>query len=277
VQKATFKSEFPKYALVVFVLATAFYPLFIMLVVSFKTNTQYQQNPWFFDAPGEWQLQNWVAAWDIVETYIANSVVTTVGATVLSMIMVILTGYVLGRHNFIGRNAVYYTIIASMFLPGTAATLVTMFWLIKQMGMVNSLWAIVIVGAAGGQVAGIFLLTEFVKDIPKELFESAEIDGAGHIKQILNVVLPLSGPILATIAIMKFLGIWNNTMLPLVVLRDDEKLTLTVGLLFLEGEYVKQWGEMMAGYTIASIPLVLLFVFTMRWFVRGLAAGAIKG
>ncbi|MEO0587709.1 MAG: carbohydrate ABC transporter permease, partial [Planctomycetota bacterium] len=261
-QKATFKSEFPKYALVLFVLATAFYPLFIMVVISFKTNTQYQQNPWFFDAPGQWRLQNWVEAWNIVETYIANSIVTSVAATALSMVMVILTGYVLGRHRFVGRNVVYYLIIASMFLPGTAATLVTMFWLIKSMGGVNTLWAIIVVTAAGGQVAGIFLLTEFVKDIPKELFESAEIDGAGHIRQIFNVVLPLSGPILATIAIMKFLGVWNNVILPLVVLRDDHKLTLTVGLLRLEGEYDKQWGEMMAGYTIASLPLVLLFMFT---------------
>ncbi|MEM6333790.1 MAG: carbohydrate ABC transporter permease [Planctomycetota bacterium] len=276
-QKATFKSEFPKYFLVLFVLATAFYPLFIMVVISFKTNTQYQQNPWFFDAPNQWRLQNWVDAWNIVETYIANSIVTSVAATALSMVMVILTGYVLGRHRFIGRNLVYYIIIASMFLPGTAATLVTMFWLIKSMGGVNTLWAIIVVTAATGQVAGVFLLTEFVKDIPKELFESAEIDGAGHLRQIFNVVLPLSGPILATIAIMKFLGVWNNVILPLVVLRDDHKLTLTVGLLRLEGEYVKQWGEMMAGYTIASLPLVLLFMFTMRWFVRGLAAGAIKG
>ncbi|MEM1208876.1 MAG: carbohydrate ABC transporter permease [Planctomycetota bacterium] len=276
-QKTTWKGEFPKYAIVIFVLATAFYPLFVMLVVSFKTNTQYQSNPWFFDNPADWQWQNWAVAWDIVETYIANSIYTTVAATFLSMIMVILTGYVLGRHKFPGRNLVYYGIIASMFLPGTAASLVTMFWLIKSMGGVNTLWAIIVVGAAGGQVAGVFLLTEFVKDIPKELFESAEIDGAGHFTQILNIVLPLSGPILATIAIMKFLGTWNNVILPLVLLRDDHKLTLGVGLLRLEGEYVKQWGEMMAGYTIASIPLVLLFLFTMRWFVRGLAAGAIKG
>ncbi|MEM9789110.1 MAG: carbohydrate ABC transporter permease [Planctomycetota bacterium] len=276
-QKTTWKGEFPKYAIVIFVLATAFYPLFVMLVVSFKTNTQYQSNPWFFDNLADWQWQNWAVAWDIVETYIANSIYTTVAATFLSMIMVILTGYVLGRHKFPGRNLVYYGIIASMFLPGTAASLVTMFWLIKSMGGVNTLWAIIVVGAAGGQVAGVFLLTEFVKDIPKELFESAEIDGAGHFTQILNIVLPLSGPILATIAIMKFLGTWNNVILPLVLLRDDHKLTLGVGLLRLEGEYVKQWGEMMAGYTIASIPLVLLFLFTMRWFVRGLAAGAIKG
>jgi ABC-type glycerol-3-phosphate transport system permease component len=164
-----------------------------------------------------------------------------------------------------------------MFLPGTAATLVTMFWLIKSLNMVNSLWGLMVVAAAGGQVTGIFILKQFIEDIPKELFESAQVDGAGHLRQIATIVLPMSGSILATVAIMKFLGTWNEVMLPLVVLRDDEKLTLPVGLLRLEGEYVKQWGQMMAGYAIASIPLVLLFIFTMRWFVRGITAGAVKG
>ena len=271
------KGELVKHAIVLFVLLFAFYPLFLTVVISFKSNPQYAANPWFFDHPSTWKWGNWAAAWDIVATYIANSVVTSITAVAISMVMVILTAYTIARYRFIGRNVVYYAVIASMFLPGTAATLVTMFALLKNMGLVNSLMALVVVGAAGGQVAGIFILKQFIEDIPKELFESAQIDGAGHFRQITSIVLPMSGSILATVAIMKFLAVWNNVMLPLVILRDDEKLTIPVGLLRLEGEYVKQWGEMMAGYAIASIPLVILFVFTMRWFVKGLAAGAIKG
>lgn len=270
-------SEAPKYAIILFVLFFAFYPLFIMFCISLKTNEQFQANPWFFDAPSQWHWENWSAAWLVVKNYIANSIVTAVVSVSIGMVMVVLSSYVLARYRFKGRNIIYYGIIASMFLPGTAATLVTLFWLIRSMGMVNSLWAIIIVSAAGGQVAGIFILKQFIEDIPKELFESAQIDGASHLRQITTIILPLSGSILATVAIMKFLGVWNNVMLPLVVLRDDEKLTIPVGLLRLEGEYVKMWGEMMAGYAIASIPLVIMFLFTMRWFVKGLAAGAIKG
>jgi len=275
--RPTVQSELPKYAIILFVLFFAFYPLFVMICISFKSNEQFQANPWFFDPISEWHWENWLTAWDIVKIYIANSIVTSVVATVLGMGMVVLTSYALARYRFPGRNIIYYGIIANMFLPGTAATLVTMFWLVKSMGMINSLWALIVVGSAGGQIAGIFILKQFIEDIPKELFESAQIDGAGHVRQIFTVVLPMSGSILATVAIMKFLGVWNSVMLPLVVLRDDEKLTIPVGLLRLEGEYVKQWGEMMAGYAIASIPLIVLFIFTMRWFVKGLAAGAIKG
>ncbi|MCC5806412.1 MAG: carbohydrate ABC transporter permease [Opitutales bacterium] len=270
-------AEFLKHGYLWFILGTAFYPLFVMVVVSFKTNEQYQLNPWFFDAIDTWQWQNWAVAWNIVSTYIANSIVTSVAAVIFSLIMTVLTSYVLARYRFPGRNVVYYSVIASMFLPSTAATLVTLFALLENLNLINSLWALIIVGAAGGQVVGIFILKQFIEDIPKELFESAQIDGAGHLSQIRHIVLPMSGGILSTVAIMKFLGVWNNVILPLVIMRDEEKFTVPVGLLYLEGEYVKQWGEMMAGYAIASIPLIVLFLFTMRLFVKGLAAGAVKG
>jgi ABC-type glycerol-3-phosphate transport system permease component len=269
--------ELIKHAYLWFILAFAFYPLFIMVVVSFKNNEQYQANPWFFDPISTWHWENWSKAWGIVQTYIANSIVTSVSGVIIGMIMVILTSYVLARYRFPGRSVIYYGIIASMFLPGTAASLVTLFALLEELQLINSLWALIVVGAAGGQVIGIFILKQFIEDIPKELFESAQIDGAGHLQQIYNIVLPMSGSILATVAIMKFLGLWNNVILPLVIMRDDHKLTIPVGLLRLEGEYVKQWGEMMAGYTISSLPLIILFIFTMRLFVKGLAAGAVKG
>ncbi len=269
--------EWIKHGYLWFILAFAFYPLFIMVVVSFKNNEQYQANPWFFDHITTWHWENWSKAWSIVQTYIANSIVTSVAGVVLGMVMVILTSYVLARYRFPGRSFIYYGIIASMFLPGTAASLVTLFALLQEMHLINSLWALVVVGAAGGQVIGIFILKQFIEEIPKELFESAQIDGAGHVQQIFTIVLPMSGSILATVGIMKFLGLWNNVILPLVIMRDDHKLTIPVGLLRLEGEYVKQWGEMMAGYTISSLPLIILFIFTMRLFVKGLAAGAVKG
>ena len=275
--RVSVKREAIKHALIWFVLLFAFFPLYLMVVVSFKDNKQFTRNPWFFDPISTWHWSNWAEGWAPVRNYIANSVVTSIGAVIFCLGMAVPTSYVLARYRFPGRAIFYYGLIASMFLPGTAATLVTMFTLLDKLHLVNSLWAIVITGAVGGQVVSVFILRQFIEEIPKELFESAQIDGAGHIQQIIQIVLPMSGSVLATLAIMQFLGVWNELMLPLIIMRDDQMLTIPVGLMRLDGEYVKQWGQLMAGYTISSIPLVILFLFTMRLFVKGLSAGAIKG
>jgi ABC-type glycerol-3-phosphate transport system permease component len=271
------RKELTKHAMILFVLFFAFFPLYLMVVISFKNNQQFTANPFLPDAIGVWNWHNWAKAWGIVSNYIANSIVTSMGAVAICLVTSTLTSYVMARYNFWGKEVIYYLIIGTMFLPGTAATLVTLFNLIREMGMVNKLYALVIVGAVGGQVACIFILRQFIEDIPKELFESAQLDGAGHIQQIWNVVIPLSGSVMGTLAIMQFIGRWNDLMLPLIVMRDDQLLTVPVGLMRLDGEYVKQWGELMAGYTLSSIPLILLFLFTMKLFVKGLAAGAVKG
>lgn len=269
--------EFIKHASMWFILACAFFPLYLMLVVSFKDNEQFTTNPWFFDAISSWHWDNWTKGWGTISNYIANSVVTSVGAVVIGLGMSILASYVVARYTFPGKSIFYYGLIASMFLPGSAATLVTTFTLYQGMHLTNSLWALVISGAVGAQVVSVFILKQFIEEIPKELFESAQIDGAGHIQQITNIVLPMSGSVLGTLAIMQFLGVWNELMLPLIIMRDDQLRTIPVGLMMLDGEYVKEWGQLMAGYAIASVPLIILFMFTMRFFVKGLAAGAVKG
>jgi ABC-type glycerol-3-phosphate transport system permease component len=276
-QRISKPKEITKHLLVLFVLFFAFFPLYLMVVISFKDNQQFTANPFLPDAIGSWKWENWAKGWNTVSVYIANSIVTSMGAVVICLVTATLTAYVMARYKFVGREVIYYLIIGTMFLPGTAATLVTLFELIRSMGMVNKLYALILVGAVGGQVTCIFILRQFIEDIPKELFESAQIDGAGHLQQIRHIVVPMSGGVMGVLAIMQFIGNWNNLMLPLILMRDDVLLTVPVGLMRLEGEYVKEWGELMAGYTISSIPLIILFLFTMKMFVKGLSAGAVKG
>lgn len=269
--------EYSKHLLLIGVLAFTFVPFALMLMISFKTNDQFTANPWWFDPPSQWALINWIKGWHTVGHYIANSIVVAVGSVLLCLAVSIPTSYVLARYRFPGRELVYYALMVTMFLPGGAAALVTTFKLISSMGLVNNLGALVLLSGIGGQVGCVFILRQFIEEIPKELFESASIDGAGHLRQMWSIMLPLSGPVIGTLAIMNFLGAWNDLIMPLILLRDDKLLTIPAGLMRLDGEYVKMWGELMAAYTIASIPLVVLFIFSIRLFVRGLTAGAVKG
>jgi ABC-type glycerol-3-phosphate transport system permease component len=276
-EKISKPAEALKIGYLIFVLFFAFIPLWVMLVVSFKTNDQFLANPWFFDPVREWQWENWGIAWETVKGYIGNSIFVSVTGTAITLVIVLMCSYAIARYRFPGRNFVFYMIMATMFLPGTVAALVTLFNLLKNLGLVNSLWALVLMAAVSGQVVGVFVLRNFIEDIPKELFESAQMDGAGHLHQIRHIVLPMTASIIAVICILDFLGSWNNVILPLLLMRDDELLTIPVGLFRLDGEYVKQYGQLMAGYAISSIPLLVLFLFAMRFFVKGLSSGAVKG
>lgn len=269
--------EAVKCTLLGLLVAATFYPIVVMMAISLKTNDQFVNNPWFFDGFSHWQWDNWARAWGKVSVYVANSFFVSLTATAIGMTMVVLSSYALARYRFPGRTITYYMILATMFLPGTTAALITLFNILQYFHLMNSLWAIILVSAVAGQMAAIFIYRQFIEEIPKDLFDSAQIDGAGHIQQILHIMLPMSGSILGVLTIMMFIQVWNELMLTLVVIRDEALLTIPVGLMRMDGEYVKQWGELMAGYTIASLPLIILFIFTMRFFVRGLAAGAIKG
>jgi ABC-type glycerol-3-phosphate transport system permease component len=269
--------EAVKLGYLAFVLLFAFFPLYVMIVVSFKSNEQFLANPWFFDSLSDWNWSNWLVGWETVKGYILNSIFVSFLGTSITLVIVLMCSYAIARYDFPGKNIIFYLVMATMFLPGTVAALVTLFDLLRRMGLVNNLWALVLMASVGGQVAGVFILRNFIEDIPKELFESAQLDGAGHLQQIRHIILPLSASIISVTCIMDFLHSWNSTILPLLLLRDDALLTIPVGLFRLDGEYVKQYGQLMAGYAISSVPLLVIFMCSMKFFVKGLSAGAVKG
>ena len=165
----------------------------------------------------------------------------------------------------------------SLLMMPMIANLLPLYALLKSLHLLNSIWTIALVLTAGAQVGTIFWLRGFVEDIPKDLYEAAEMDGATDFYQLTQITLPLCGPILATLAVTRFIGSWNEFMLPLILVTDPWRQMLSVGLMQLDSQYVKQYGQLMAAYAIASIPLIVLFIFSMRLFVRGLMAGAVKG
>ncbi len=256
------------------VLAMAFLPLYLMLIVSFKSNTQFYAAPAVLTQP--LHPENWVVAWRMVMPSVANSIFISTAATGLTLCFALGAAYFFARQRMPLSTFFWNAILILMMMP-MIANLVPLFRLLRDLNLLNTLAALILVGAASGQVFAIFVLRNFVAEIPGDLYEAAEIDGANHLRQIWHVVLPLSGPILGTVGVMQFVASWNEFVLPLIVIRDADRLPVMVQLLRMSGEYVKFWGPLMAGYAMASIPIVLIFVFSMKLFVRGLTEGAIKG
>ena len=267
-------AEFAKHLIIITALIFAFIPFYLMLNISLKDNEQFFQNPWLPSLPFHWE--NYVYGWNYIGMKIFNTAFVAVTTTVFTIAFAVIGAYFFARFKMPGSKILFLVFTLLMMYPGVA-NMVPMFKLITSLGLYNSYLALILPGIAGGQAFNIYVLRNFIEDIPQDLFDAIEIDGGSILQQIWHIVVPMSMPIIGTLGILTIIGQWNNFISPLLYLRDDNLQVISVALLYLDGEYTKQWGQLMAGYTIASIPLVVMFLFCMKLFVRGLSAGAIKG
>ncbi|MDQ0223955.1 carbohydrate ABC transporter permease [Metabacillus niabensis] len=253
----------------------ALYPFFYMLITSFKTNGQFYRN--FFGITFPLHFENYATAWEAIGEYIFNSVFIGIASVLIIIATSALAGYSFARLRYKGKNFLYMSVVALLMIPGLL-TLIPLFLLIKSFGLLDSYIGLIIAFAAGGQAFTIFVFRQSFASLPEELFEAARIDGCGELRVFWQIVLPLSKPIIGTMAIWNLLSIWNEYMMPLVLMSNPEKFPITVGLIQFESQFVSQtlYGPMFAGYTIASLPLLILFLFTMRLFMKGLTSGAVK-
>lgn len=270
------RSAWAQHVFIWLVLGIELLPLYMMAQVSFKDNASFIRQPWLPLPVDQWHWENWTYALKLILPYAANSIFVAFSGTALTLAFALAAAYFFARHRSWLSRFIWSVFLLLLLMPGIA-NLVPLFALLKQLNLLNTLYALVIVGTAGAQAFCVFVLRGFIEDIPKDLFEAAEIDGASHWQRLRHIVVPLSGPVLGTLAILTFLNKWNEFLLPLIVLRDRDLFTIGVGLIHLDGEYVKHWGHIMAAYAVAAIPLLVLFLFMMRLFVRGLSQGALKG
>ncbi|MCF7853216.1 MAG: carbohydrate ABC transporter permease [Candidatus Pacebacteria bacterium] len=268
------QQELAKHAGILFVLFFAFFPLYIMLQASLKDNAQFGNNIWLPMAPYHWA--NWLTGWLAIKDFIANTVIVCVFGVLLTLAFSITTAYVFARYKFPGSNVLFYMLLAVMMMVNVAS-LVPLFTLLRDLGMLNSLISLILLSIANGQVMCVYVMKNFIEDIPKDLFDATSIDGATDLQVVRSVVIPMSGSIISTLAILRFIATWNDFVMPMLIMRDEQMYTLGVGLMSLNSGYDTQWGPLMAAYCIASIPLVIIFIFTMRLFVKGLSSGAVKG
>jgi ABC-type glycerol-3-phosphate transport system permease component len=279
----TRNAEILKHGFVLLVLMAAFFPLYMMFNISTKTNTEFYRNPWYPEGlmtnpvqQAEVVGKNYETGFNTVYSSVPNTIFLAVVTTGCTLAAAILSAYVFARFQFPLKRLFWSLLLVLMLMPGVA-NLIPLFVLLRELNLLNTYTALVLTGTAAGQVFNLYILRNYVEDTPDALFEAAEVDGAGHLGQIWNIVIPMNGSIIATLACLSVIRVWNNFLLPLLVIRDPERLPIAVQLFRLEGAYVRIWGPTMAAYAVAAVPLIILFVFTMRFFIRGVGAGSVKG
>ena len=251
-----------------------FIPLIMLLELSLKSQQQMADAMWL----PAWPLyfKNYSKAWGVMQQYMINSLNFSVGTVIVSILCSTLSAYVLARYDFPGREFFYMAILALLMIPGVL-TLITAFVVTVNLGLNNTFWGVWLPLAAGAQAFQIIVLRTFFASLPAELFEAGRIDGAGEMTMLLRIALPLAKPILSTLIVLQILNVWNEFIWPIMVLSDPTRYPAILGILRL-GQLVTQRdpGAMYAGYVISGLPLLLMFAFTSRSFIRGLTSGAIK-
>jgi ABC-type glycerol-3-phosphate transport system permease component len=250
-----------------------YYPFLFLLFTSFKDLSQFYHHFWTPTLPLRWE--NYYNAWLAIRHYIFNSLIVTSTSVVGVCTVASMSAFAFARYKFPFRELLFYMLLILIMIPGTL-TLVPSFILVRDLGLLNTRWALILPYISGGQIFAIFILRTFFSSLPEELFEAARIDGATIWQSYSLIALPLSRAILGVVAIMNVLNTWNDYIWPSVVISEDSLRTLTVGLAYFQGQYQTQYGPQMAGYVIASIPLLILFFTTMKEFIAGLTSGALK-
>ncbi|WP_165063336.1 carbohydrate ABC transporter permease [Marisediminicola senii] len=255
--------------------AIVFFPLYWMLVIAFSPSGEVFEPgaPRFW--PSTITLENFesvFARFPVAEWFV-NSVVIGAFVTAFTVALNLLAGYAFARLRFPGRNLLFLLSLATMMIP-VQAIMVAQFRLVTGLQLYGTYWAVILPGAAAA--FGIFLARQFFLSIPEELIEAARMDGAGHIRVFLQIVLPLSKPLIAVLALLTLLGSWNDFAWPLIALKDNELFTLPIGLLYLKGQSTPDYSASMALTLISVLPMVVLFLVFQRYFVQGFARSGIR-
>ena len=257
---------------------TVIFPMIWMIYSSFKTDQELFFSPWA--APVELQWDNFARAWTKahVGDYLLNTLIVVVPALLLTLIISAMAAYVLARFEFVGRRFLFYMFLSGMLFPVFLA-LVPLFNLVNQLKMLNTFHGLTIVYIAYSLPFTIFFLTGFFKTLPTEIEESAIMDGANPYQVFFKVMLPMASPGLISMGIFNFLGMWNQYVLPLVLISDESKYMLSQGLAFMlfKQFYENDWSALFAALTIIMVPTLIVYITFQKQIQDGITTGALKG
>ena len=261
--------------IILFTLFLILYPL-VLLIKSFKDVTQDQNYPFTRTFP--LYFSNYRTAWLNIADYIGNSFIITLLQTAGTLLVAALTAFAFVRFSFPCKNIIFMAILSLIMIPGTL-TLVSQYILINDLGLINSFFGVILPGVAGSIPMNLFLLRSFFGGVNAELFDAAKIDGASDLRTFWSIMLPLSLPIMMTVAMTTFMGAWNEYIWTRLVLLDDTMHTIAIRVVSFTESYFKMtggYGAPFAAYIISAVPLIVVFALASKQFIKGLTSGAFK-
>ncbi|GEK59679.1 carbohydrate ABC transporter permease [Marinococcus halophilus] len=261
--------------LILFTIVNA-YPIFWMIMNAFKTSQDFSLNP--FGLPAQWVFENFQDAWVTanIGTFFFNSVLVGAAAVLISIFSGALAAYFLSRFEFRGKKFIYGFLVIGLLIP-IHATLVPMYILMQNLGILNTYWALIFPYVAFNLPITVFLLTSFMSSFPKEMEESAIMDGCGVFRIFWSIILPMTRPAIATAVIINFINNWNEFAFALVLISDEALQTLPLGLANFAGAYTTNYPAQMAGLTLVLVPTIIFYLLMEKQIVEGMTQGAVKG
>lgn len=250
------------------------FPLYWIVTGSFKDRIEItaREPIWF---PMDPTVENYAKLFDNPAfLWLFNIIFISAAAMILTCITASLAGYALGKKRFIGRGVLFTIIICAMALP-KQVIVIPLAQLMTFLNLKDTLWAVIL--PTVGWPFGVFLMKQFSESIPTEILEAARVDGAGELRTFASVVFPMIKPGIGALAIFTFVNTWNDYFLQLVMLITEEKWTLPLAIANMQGEMSTDYGLIMAGAALASVPIIIVFIAFQKYFTQGIAMGAVKG
>lgn len=268
------------YVVLIIIAAFCLFPLIYAFFGSFKSSVEFL-NGGANLIPETWDFTSYSKAWKEANfaQYTVNSLVISGATVILTLIVGSMAAYVLARTNFRAKPALVGVLGLVMFIPNVVL-IFPIFKMCQSLHLMGNIWSIIITQTASGLPFLVILMQSYMVGISKEIDEAAEMDGCGFFKKFYLIILPLSKPIMATVALFAFKNAWNSYLLPLALsLSKPEIRPLTVGVIALKdmGEGISAWNIMIAGSVLAIVPMVVVYLFMNRFFIEGIAAGSVKG
>lgn len=276
VRRRRMPRDLPRFVLLCVLALIFLAPVYWMISTSFKTEADAISLPvqWIPTRPTLDNYREVLTSPDgDILRWTGNSLYVALAFTVLHVGLCALTAYPLARMRFPGRNAWFWFILSSLMIPGIV-TLIPTYIMMLNFDWINSYHALIWPGLSG--VFGVFLLRQFFLGIPRELEEAARLDGANSLQILWRIILPLSVPSLATLAVFAFMGSWNNFLWPLFTVTDVDKMTLPVGITTFSQRYVTEYGKLMAATTLAAVPALIAYLLAQRFLEAGLSTTGLK-